>query len=131
VRFEAQGKGRKAISAQSAFLFGVFAARAYLWRCREHGPAAVFAVDDRLAQHAAHQRTTTSAAAWTGADTGALADLLESLGARLNSFDHRALADLVADTCGFKILNNRLLSCLPFQFVDGNIPSFTVDSLIV
>jgi len=36
--------------------------------------------------------------------------LLESFGASLNRFHHGALADLVAQASGFKVLDDRLLS---------------------
>jgi hypothetical protein len=50
----------------------------------------------RLSQHASNQRAATPPAAGAGADAGAFADLLESLGARLNRFDYGAFADFIA-----------------------------------
>jgi hypothetical protein len=103
-------------------LLGVLAAGADLRRavCQDW-PAAVVAVDYRLAQHAAHQRTAAAAAAGTGADAGPLAYLFESFGASLNGLNHRAFADLVADAGWLEIFDNRLLTALLFQFVDGNV----------
>ena len=59
-----------------------------------------------------HHRTAAPAAARSGADASALADLLKSLGARLDGFGHRAFADLVADAGRFKIFDNGLLAGL-------------------
>lgn len=63
-----------------------------------------------LAQHAAHHRTTATAAAWTGTDTGASAHISESFGAGLDGFQNRSFADLVAEARGLQILNDGLLS---------------------
>jgi len=63
-------------------------------------PAAFFAVDDGLAQHASNHCAAAAAAAGTGADSGAFAYLLESFRAGLNRFEHGAFADLVAQACG-------------------------------
>ena len=93
-------------------LLGVLAARAD-WRrsARKDRPAAVTAVDDWFSQHAADQRSAAPAAARTGADAGALADLLEGLCAGLDRFDHGAFTDFVADAGRLEVLNDRLLSC--------------------
>jgi len=96
-------------------LLGVLATRAeFLRRTRQDRPAAIFAVDHGFAQHASHERAATSAAAGAGADSGALADLLESFRAGLDGFDHGAFADLVADAGGFEVFDDRLLSGFPF-----------------
>jgi hypothetical protein len=49
-----------------------------------------------LSQHASNHRAAAPAAARAGTDSGAFADLLESLSARSNGFEHGAFADLVA-----------------------------------
>jgi len=99
----------------SAFLLGVLATRAeFLRRTRQDRPAAIFAIHHRLAQHASHERAAASTAAGAGADSGALADLLEGFGAGLDGFGHGAFADLVADAGGFEVFDDRLLSGFPF-----------------
>lgn len=78
-------------------LFRVLTARANLWgSVGQNRPAAVRAIDHRLAEHPSNHRAAAPAAARTGADAGAFAHLLESLGSRLNRFDHSAFANLVA-----------------------------------
>ena len=89
------------------------------------------AIDHRLAEHTSDQGAAAATAARTGADAGALADLLERLGAALNRFDHGALSNLVAEAGGLEIFDDRLLSGLLFNFVDGEYQSFTVKSLSV
>ena len=91
-----------------ASLFGIIAA--WTRRADQNGPAAFVAVRHRVAQHAAHHRTTATAAAWTGTDPRASAHVSESLGARLNGFENRSFADLVAEAGGLQILNDGLLS---------------------
>jgi hypothetical protein len=96
---------------ESAFLLGVLAARAeFLRRTREDRPAAILAIDHGLAQHPSHEGAAASAAAGAGADSGALADLLEGFGTGLDGFDHGTFADLVADAGGFEVFDDRLLS---------------------
>jgi hypothetical protein len=86
----------------SAFLLRILAAWANLrGSSRQDRPAAFVAVDHGLAQHASDHRAAAPAAAGTGADSGAFADLLEGFRAGLNRFAHGAFADLVAQTCGF------------------------------
>ena len=110
-------------------MFRVLAARTQLrGRVGQNRPVALWATDHRLSEHASHQRAAASTTARTGAHTGALAYLFEGFGARLNSFDNRAFADLVAQACGFKIFDDRLLSSFLFQFVDGEYLAFTVRS---
>jgi len=100
---------------ESAFLLRVLAAWAeFLRRTRQDRPAAIFAIDHGLTQHASHERAATSATAGAGADSGALADLLEGFGAGLDGFGHGAFADLVADAGGFEVFDDRLLSGFPF-----------------
>ncbi len=100
---------------RSDTLLGVLATRAHLGRSgREDRPAAVRAVDDRFAQHAADQRSAAPAAARPGTDAGALADLLEGFRAGLDRFDHRAFTDFVADAGRLEVLNDRLLACFLF-----------------
>lgn len=100
---------------ESAFLLGIFAARAeFLRRTRQDRPAAIFAIDHGLAQHPSHEGAAAPAAARAGADSGALADLLEGFGAGLDGFGHGAFADLVADAGGFEVFDDRLLSGFPF-----------------
>ena len=85
----------------SAFLFCILTAWANLrGSSRQDRPAAFFAVDDGFAQHAPDHRAATPAAAGTGADAGAFADLLEGFRAVSNRFAHGALADLVAQASG-------------------------------
>jgi len=85
----------------SPFLFRIFTAWANLRGTRNQDrPAALIAVDHGLAQHASNHRAAAPAAAGTGADAGAFADLLEGFRAGLNRFAHGALADLVAQACG-------------------------------
>ncbi len=100
---------------RSDTLLGVLATRAHLGRSgREDRPAAVRAVDDRFAQHAADQRSAAPATARPGTDAGALADLLEGFRAGLDRFDHRAFTDFVADAGRLEVLNDRLLACFLF-----------------
>ena len=86
----------------SAFLFCILTAWAN-WRgsSRQDRPAAFFAVDDGLAQHASHHGAATPATTGAGADSGAFAYLLEGFRAGLNRFAHGAFADLVAQASGF------------------------------
>ena len=85
----------------SAFLLCILTAWADLrGSSREDRPAAFVAVDDGFAQHASDQCAAAAAAAGTGADSGAFADLLESFRPGLNSLAHGAFADLVAQACG-------------------------------
>lgn len=101
--------------ASLAFLLGVFTTGASRRRDRrQYRPAAILAVLHRLTQHAAHQRAAASAAAGTGADTGAFAHLLEGFRAGLNGFRHGAFADFIAQAGRFEIFNNRLLSRFAF-----------------
>ena len=82
-------------------------------------PAAFIAIDDGVAQHASNHRAAAPAAAGTGADAGAFADLLEGFRAGSNRFAHGALADLVAQASGFEVFDDRLLFGFSFQLVDG------------
>ena len=85
----------------SAFLLRILAAWADLRGTRnQNRPAAFIAVNDGLAQHASDHRAAAPAAAGTGADAGAFADLLEGFRAGLNRFAHGAFADLVAQALG-------------------------------
>lgn len=85
----------------SPFLLCILAAWANLrGSSRQDRPAAFVAVDNGLAQHAPDHRAAAPAAAGTGADSGAFADLLEGFRAGLNRFAHGALSDLVAQASG-------------------------------
>lgn len=96
-------------------LLGIFAARADLrGSVGDHGPATLWAGDDRLSQHAANQGAAPPAAAGAGADAGASAHLLERFRAGLNRFHHSAFANFVAKACRFEILDDRLLSSFLF-----------------
>jgi len=104
----------------SAFLLRIFTARASLRSsCNQDRPAAFIAIDHGFAQHAPDQRAAAPTAAGTGADSGAFADLLKSFRAGLNRFEHGALADLVAQACGFEVFDDRLFFGFAFQLVDG------------
>ena len=86
----------------SAFLLCVFTARANLrGSSRQDRPAAFVAADDGLAQHASDQRAAAPAAAGTGADSGAFADLLEGFRAGFNRLEYGAFADFIAQASGF------------------------------
>jgi hypothetical protein len=93
------------------FLLGILTAWAHLRRSRhQNRPAAFVAADHGLTQHSSNHCSAASAAAGAGADSSAFAYLLEGLGPSLNSFEHRAFADLVAQAGRFEIFDNRLRS---------------------
>ena len=94
----------------------------------QHRPAAVLTRNYRLAEHTANQGPAAAAAAGASADAGALADLLKSLGAGLDGFDHRALANLVAQASWLEVLDDRLFACLLFEFVDSGYLSVSTKS---
>jgi hypothetical protein len=97
IGFRPTGKNLRGL----AFLLGVFTAWANLRSsCHEDRPAAFVTVNDGLAQHAPDQCAAAPAAAGTGADSGAFADLVEGFRAGSNRFEHGAFADLVAQACG-------------------------------
>ncbi len=107
-------------NSESAPLPGIFASWADQRQCPcQHRPAALIAVDRGLPQHTSDHRAATSTSARPGTDSGSFADFLKRVGPRLNRFEHNASADLVAETHRLKVINNRLLFALSFQFVDG------------
>lgn len=96
-------------------LFRVLAAWAHLRRSvGQNGPAALLATYYRLSEHSSNKRAAAPTTTGAGTDTSAFAYLLECLSPGLNSFNDGAFADLVAQTCGFKILDDRLLSSFLF-----------------
>ena len=92
----------------NAAFFRIITART--GRADENGPAAFVTIRHRLAQHAAHHRTTAPTAAWAGTNAGASAHIGESFRARLNGFEDRTFADLVTKASRLEILNDGLLS---------------------
>lgn len=116
IGFRPTGRIRRGL----AFFLRVLAAWTNLRGSRNQDrPAAFVTADDGLAQHAPDHRATAPAAAGTGADSGAFADLLEGFRAGPNRFEHGAFADLVAQASGLQILDDRLFFGVSFQLVDG------------
>jgi hypothetical protein len=64
------------------------------------------------------RRAAAAAAARTGADPGAFADLLEGFSAALDGFEHGAFADLVAQAGWLEVFDDRPFSGFLLQFVD-------------
>lgn len=88
----------------------------------QNRPAAVSATDNRLTEHAAHQRAATPPAAGTSADSCAFAHLGKSFGAGLNRFGYGAPANLVAKAGRLEVVDHRLFAGLLLQLVDGGSP---------
>lgn len=103
-----------------ALLFGVLAA--WAGGADQNRPTTIVTRCHRLAQHATHQRTAAPAAAGTGADAGAFADLFKGSSAGLNCFGDAASANFITDAGGFEVVDDRLLPGFLFLLVDGGTP---------